>query len=85
MDKLIFGLLVLIFMSGCGCAPAYQANELELTEKLKDYAVGDQSVLYVYIADTNDLANAKKAIFFPHVDSFSRLEIKNSKLLLLIL
>lgn len=57
----------------------YQANELELTQKVKKYQVGDQSVLYVYIADTNNLGNAKKAIFFPHVDSFSRLEIKNSK------
>jgi hypothetical protein len=79
MEKQIFGVLLLIFISGCGCA-TLQANELELTQKVKDYNIGDQSVLYVYIADTNNLANAKKAIFFPHVDSFSRLEIKNSKL-----
>jgi hypothetical protein len=77
MEKQIFGVLLLIFISGCGCA-TLQANELELTQKVKDYNIGDQSVLYVYIADTNNLANAKKAIFFPHVDSFSRLEIKNS-------
>jgi hypothetical protein len=78
MEKMLFGILFLFLISGCTSGPI-QANELELTQKLEKYKSGDQSVLYIYIADTTDLANAKKAIFFPHVDKFSKLEIANSK------
>lgn len=70
---------MLLYISFSG---AIQTNESALYHQAYDTAPlqsGDQTVLYVYIADTHDLANAKKAIFFPKVDKFSRLEIMNSK------
>jgi len=83
MFKLVAATLLLLFFHRASAA--IQANETALYHK-DTYYVYDrvsgargQSVLYVYIADTNNLANAKKAIFFPHVDQFMRLEIKDSK------
>jgi hypothetical protein len=80
MYKVIFCVLLLYITSA---AAAIQANETKLYYQDYDTAPllsGDQTVLYLYIADTTDLENAKKAIFFPKVDKFSRLEIMNSKL-----
>jgi hypothetical protein len=82
MYKLVFCLLLLGYI---GSSSAIEANETALY--FQDYTTtpllsGDQSVLYIYIADTTDLENAKKAIFFPHVDRFTRIEILDSKSLL---
>jgi hypothetical protein len=83
MYKLIISALLLLYISS---ASAIEANETALNDVNKVYYVVDpitgergQSVLYLYIADINDLENAKKAIFFPHVDQFSRLEVADSK------
>ena len=80
MYKVLFCVLLLYITSA---SAALQANETALY--YQDYATnplqsGDQTVLYLYIADTTDLDNAEKAIFFPKVDKFTRLEIMNSKL-----
>jgi hypothetical protein len=83
MFKLIAAILILLCIQHASAA--IQANESALYYDTETYysinpttgATG-QSVLYVYIADVNDLANAKKAVFFPHVDQFMRLEIMDS-------
>lgn len=69
MYKLLFCVLLLLYITSA--SGAIQANETALY--YQDYTtnplrIGDQTVIYLYIADTTDLANAKKAIFFPKVD-----------------
>ncbi len=85
MLKIIVATLLLLCIHRASAAPI-QANESALYYDTETYysihpdtGARGQAVLYVYIADVNDLAHAKKAVFFPHVDQFSRLEIKDSK------
>lgn len=80
---LFLSLLLLLFF----CCGAFLQSETTLQQKLQ-YSKNDLSLVYVWINSSttnNSSSSAMKGIFFPKVDEFSRLEIRNSKMTLVFI